>query len=200
MLHLAQLYLLLTLMVGPPLDVCVDREHGLPAWYEPGLQVEVQVAFNEMQAAAEADGVSMIIFSGYRSYSYQEEVYARESSLYPQRASSQSALPGHSEHQLGSAIDIAWPGVGLGIVDGRNDMLYAWLEGNAHRFGFVISYPYREADEWPYHNRWIPLLTEYVHEPWHLRFLGARANELYQAGYLDPRSDVLPQDGCQIWP
>jgi len=199
-LQVAQLYLLLNLLLGPPLNACVDQEHGLPSWYDPGFQAEVQESFDLMQEAAAEDGVAMLIFSGYRSYAYQVEVFNREVALYPRMAHSHAAPPGHSEHQLGTAIDVAWPGVGLGILDTRNDILYDWLEDNAHHFGFVISYPYREVDVWPYHNRWSPLVTEYVYEPWHLRYLGARAGELYEAGYLDPSSDILPQDGCQIWP
>lgn len=200
MLHVAQLYLLLNLLIGPPMNVCVDRDHGLPAWYDPGFQAETQAAFEVMQTAAAEDGVAMTIFSGYRSYAYQVEVYTREEVLYPQTAFSHSAPPGHSEHQLGTALDVAWPGVGLGVIDSRNDLLYAWLEENAHLFGFVLSYPYREVATWPFHNRWFPLVTEYVYEPWHLRYLGVRADELFQAGYLDPTSDILPQDDCQVWP
>lgn len=201
MLQLVQLYLSLMLLLGAPLDACVDREHGLPAWYAPGFQPAAQAAFEALQADAAADGVSVIIFSGYRSYEYQQEVYARESALHPETADLLSASPGHSEHQLGTAIDAAWPGVGLGVEDPRNDLLYPWLEANAHRYGFILSYPLRSVDVWPFHNRWLPVVTEYMHEPWHLRYVGeARAAEMVAAGYLDPSSDVLPQDFCNPWP
>jgi len=199
--HLAQLYLALMLLLGAPLDACVDRTHGLPAWYDPGFLPETQAAFDELQTAAAADGVAVVMFSGYRPYAYQEEVHAREVALNPESAELLSARAGHSEHQLGTALDAAWPGVGLGVDDPRNDLLYPWLEAHAHEFGFVLSYPLRTVDEWPYSNRWLPVVTEYVHEPWHLRYVGLEAAQaLYAEGYLDPHSTVLPQDHCEPWP
>ena len=39
-----------------------------------------------------------------------------------------------------------------------------WAKTNAHRFGFVVRYP------WMLHK-----ITGYFYEPWHLRFIGAKA-------------------------
>ncbi len=60
--------------------------------------------------------------SSYRSYAEQLELLASnpdEDDLI--------ALPGHSEHQLGTTVDLA---------DGDE-----WLARNASRFGFVMSFP-----------------------------------------------------------
>ena len=198
---LLQLYIALLLLFGAPLDTLVDSEHGLPAWYDPGLQDETLAAWQVLQTAASMDGIKIIMFSGYRSYDYQAQVYAREISERGDQALLYTTRPGHSEHQLGTAIDVAWPGVPLGMHDVRNTQLYTWLVDNSHCYGFVISYPFKTSDIWPYHNRWMPVVTEYIYEPWHLRYVGIPlAQKIYTAGYLDPGSDVLPQDFYHVWP
>lgn len=198
---LLQLYVALLLLAGAPLDMLVDSEHGLPAWYDPGMRDETLMAWDAMQTAASKDGLKITIFSGYRSFEYQAELYARETMEMGGQAPLYITRPGHSEHQLGTAIDVAWPGVALGVNDVRNDRLYTWLNDNAHRFGFVISYPYKTSDTWPYHNRWMPVVTEFIYEPWHLRYIGISLTQaIYDAGYLDPGSDVTPQDFYRVWP
>lgn len=198
---LLQLYVVILMLAGAPLDTLVDSEHGLPAWYDPGVRNETLTAWDALQTAASKDGIRITIFSAYRAYEYQAEVYAREILERGGQAPLYATRPGYSEHQLGTAIDVAWPGVPLGFNDVRNDRLYTWLMDNAHRFGFVISYPYKTSEIWPFHNRWLPVVTEYIYEPWHIRYIGiAQAQAIYNAGYLDPSSDVIPQDFYRAWP
>lgn len=198
---LLQLYVALLLLAGAPLDTLIDSEHGLPAWYDPGMREETLIAWDALQTAASKDGIKITIFSGYRSYEYQADLFAREIVEKGDQAPLYTTRPGHSEHQLGTAIDVAWPGVALGVNDVRNDRLYTWLNDNAHSFGFVISYPYKTSDTWPYHNRWMPAVTEYIYEPWHIRYIGiALIQEIYSAGYLNPGRDVIPQDFYRAWP
>ena len=196
-----QLYVALLLLLGAPLDTLLDREHGLPSWYDPGMREEVFDAWIALQSAAIDESIKITLFSGYRSYEYQAEIYAREAFKHKSGVNLYTARPGHSEHQLGTAIDVAWPGVGLSVHDPRNKRLYTWLAKNAHIYGFVLSYPYKSAEVWPYHNRWMPVVTEYIHEPWHIRYVGvALAKKIYDAGYLDPASPVLPQHFYHPWP
>jgi D-alanyl-D-alanine carboxypeptidase len=111
------------------------------------------------------------------------------------------ALPGHSEHQLGTALDVVWPGLKVSTKDDRNEMLFRWLEDNAHLYGFVLSYPMKGVEGWPYDNRIYPEVTDFIHEPWHIRYVGVELAEMiYQAGYLDPNSQTLAQDFYQPWP
>jgi D-alanyl-D-alanine carboxypeptidase len=195
------LYVAMKLLIGPPLDVLVDREHGLPAWYNPGLQEDAFEAWERLLHTGEASGVKLSIFSDYRSFSDQEDVFYREVILHGGRADLFAARPGHSEHQLGTTFDVAWPGIPLGSTDPRNKKLHSWLEMNAHLYGFVLSYPYKEAEEWPFSNRLLPLVTDYIHEPWHIRFVGPElATLIFEAGYLDPRSSLLPQEFFSLWP
>jgi len=198
---LAELYIILQLLLGPPMDVLVDRQHGLPAWYDPGPHPQAMAAWEGLREAAEADGLRIVIYSGYRSYAYQERLWAREMMKNPATAERYSGRPGYSEHQLGTAFDVAWPGLHVYAPDPRNKRLFAWLAENAHRYGFVLSYPLKANDSWPYDNRWMPVHTEYIYEPWHIRFVGHElAMEIHAAGYLDPWNPVLPQDFYRPWP
>lgn len=196
-----ELYIILKLLFGAPLDVQVTPAQGLPPWYAPGPNPAASLALDRMVRSAGDDDIKIWISSGYRSFFYQQEVNRREGDLHPDRYWSYTAAPGHSEHQLGTAFDLAWPGLPVGSLDIRNLELYQWLELNAHQYGFVITYPYKEIDEWPYHNRWMPMVTEYIYEPWHLRYVGTTlAQEMRDDGYLDPLTRVLPQDYYTPWP
>ena len=73
-----------------------------------------------------------------------------------------AARPGHSEHQLGTAIDLRLPTTAA--ID--------WLGEHAFEYGFALSYP-------PGKQR----LTGYRPEPWHVRFVGREiAAELHRRG------------------
>lgn len=129
----------------------------------------------------------LLVVSGYRSHAYQARVFARfvdselERGLLPadaERAANRySARPGHSEHQLGTTVDVGVPELQYALTR-ELELTKAgrWLLVNAHRFGFVFSYPDRKEH-----------LTGYVYEPWHLRWLGPEhATLLHRQAYLEP--------------
>lgn len=195
------LLIILQLLAGPPLDVQVDREYGLPRWYDPGILPEAALALEAMTEDAFAEGVRLQVYSGYRSYQDQERTLERESKGSGDQTFTYLALPGHSEHQLGAAFDVVWPGLAVEMLEPRNLTLYAWLADNAHQYGYVISYPLKHSNNWPFSNRWMPVSTEYIYEPWHLRYVGLElAQTMFAQGYLDPESSVLPQDFYRPWP
>jgi hypothetical protein len=152
-------------------DTLLDPSFGLPATYEPpdlevrrvGGRAVILRAFvfgplSEMIHAAHAASVSLRVNSGYRSFAEQARL-ARDPDLDPATV----APAGHSEHQLGTTIDVSGD--------------EAWLSRNASRFGFVMSYPASRSPEW----------TCYPHEPWHFRYFGReRAAEITTSG-LSPR-------------
>lgn len=195
------LYLVLKLLIGPPLDVLVDSQHGLPEWYAPGVNTHAARALGELTAAAEMEGLKLAVLSGFRSFEYQAEVYAREMQKWPDRVDEYAARLGHSEHQLGTAFDVAWPGLPVNSLDPRNVRLFEWIEANAHEYGFVVSYPLKTHEEWPYNNRWKAHGSEFIYEPWHIRYVGRElASEMFAAGYLDPGTGVQPRDFYRAWP
>ncbi len=105
-----------------------------------------------MDRAARKAGFEFIIRSAYRSYAQQVATFESLERAYgSDYALASAARPGHSEHQLGTAID----------VDGGD----TWLATHAWRYGFVVSYP----------PEWSPSVTCYKPEPWHLRYVGREA-------------------------
>jgi zinc D-Ala-D-Ala carboxypeptidase len=199
LINIIRFYIVGLLLLGAPLDMLVNRQHSLPDWYTPGVRQEAQEALDQMIASFD---YPVNVVSDFRSYDSQIEAYLRlVSDFGEKRAEEVIAAPGHSEHQLGTVFDLAWAGLTIESTDPRNMMLWEELEKHAHEFGFIISYPLKEVSEWPYNNRIFPVVTEYRWEPWHLRYVGLEQAELiFDAGYLDPRSKVLPQDFYQVWP
>ena len=197
---IVELYIVLHMLLGAPLDALIDREHPLPRWFDPGPHPDAVSALDALIAAANETGILVEVYSGYRNYSQQGVTLERELREKPSTAYFYIGVPGCSEHQLGTAFDLVWPGLKVEHRDPRNERLYAWLEENAHYFGFVLSYPYKEIETWPNHNRWMPQVTAFIYEPWHVRYVGASlAEEIFAAGYLDPQNAVLPQDFYQPW-
>jgi D-alanyl-D-alanine carboxypeptidase len=119
-------------------------------------------AWRAMKQAAADDGVQIALASAFRSIERQAEIIraklARGDAIDAILAI--SAPPGFSEHHTGCAIDIATPGCAALEVDFEQTEAYAWLERNAARFGFRLSYPRG--------NRF-----GYQYEPWHWCFAPA---------------------------
>ena len=122
---------------------------------------------------AKGDGINLRVVSGFRSFNEQTELKSSYDMIYGQGTANQfSASQGYSEHQLGTAVDFSTE-ENAGMLDGfENTEAYTWLKGNAHRFGFVLSYPEGNA--------------YYQFEPWHWRFVGVKlASDLFKkSGYF----------------
>jgi D-alanyl-D-alanine carboxypeptidase len=131
-----------------------------------------------MIAAAREDGVDLWVSSGYRSYATQVSTYgyfARARGI--EWADTRSARPGHSQHQLGTAIDFNTPAQFSATPAGQ------WLSARAHEFGFV--FPYTPASS---------ARTGYVPEPWHVRWVGRDLAQLMsELGYQNA-ADFIADD------
>ena len=198
MISFLRFYIVILILMGAPSNTLVDHGHALPPWYSPGVSSEAQEALDQLIQGFNHD---VDIVSDFRSYRDQVDAYARLASKEgPERADQVIAHPGHSEHQLGTTFDVAWAGLPVEFLDPRNEQLWDYIEQRAHEFGFVISFPRKRIDVWPYDNQWYPVITEFRWEPWHIRYIGVDlATTIYQAGYLDPDSEVLPQDFYETW-
>lgn len=126
------------------------------------MRAEAATALEQMAAASAAEGAGRLCISnGYRSYTTQNSIHnQRIRELGRAGAEAISARPGHSEHQTGWAADIAAAG-NCSYRSFGSTAQGRWVAENAHRFGFVIRYP----------NGYTPI-TGYVHEPWHIRYVG----------------------------
>jgi len=146
-----------------------NKSYSLPASYNPGaILAEPMAAFRTMQADGAKAGLSYWITSGYRSYSYQSQLYnnyaARDGYA---KADTYSARPGYSEHQTGLAMDINVAGDSFGYTPESK-----WLAANCWKYGFIIRYPQGKQN-----------ITGYKYEPWHVRYLGKQlAKEVYDSG------------------
>lgn len=128
-----------------------------------------------LREAAEAAGIRFEIQSAYRSFAYQAATFASwaERDGY-QAALASSARAGHSEHQLGTVLDLRSRGgpAPWDLADWAITAEGAWLRQNAWRFGFVMSYPPGAKER-----------SCYIYEPWHWRWVGRElAAELRDTG------------------
>ena len=124
------------------------------------LRGDAREQYEKMRADALKSGVNIYIISGYRSYAVQNQVYNNYKRGDPAGADIYSARPGHSEHQTGLAADFNAASASARFEETKE---YAWLDGNAHKYGFILRYP--KNKEW---------ITGYMFEPWHWRYVGAR--------------------------
>jgi len=175
----------------------VDKLHALPIDYSPPdlmfltaegsfritredlqLRRSAVVSLEEMAAAAALDGVTLTAASGYRSGARQAEIFRWQVNTFGlETAERQSARPGHSQHQLGTALDF------FPIDDAFADTAASrWLIQNASRFGWSLSYPdgYEE-------------ITGYRFEPWHYRYVGRDL-----AVFIDTYFDGIQQFALQF--
>lgn len=174
----------------------IDTSRRLPETYAPPDLVDATEAGFEsrdqvravviddlaaLRAAAEANGTPVVVISGYRSFAYQENLFLeRAAQVGPEEAAQRTARPGHSEHQLGTAIDVLDPGVGELTTAFGETPAGQWIAAHAHEFGFVVSYPEGAGDR-----------TCYEYEPWHLRYVGRDvAAEIHDSG-VTPREWML---------
>ena len=175
----------------------VDRQRALPDGYVPpdlvsfgGRQIRALVRpdLTAMIEAASKDNVELAPISGYRSPDEQSLAFesavwqsiARGESANREEAESRMARfvapPGHSQHQLGTAIDFSNWEINYVLQPTFADTeAGAWLEQNAWQYGFVLSYT-RMGEE----------RSGYAYEPWHYRWIGRDlAAVLQRDGYLN---------------
>ncbi|MCL1989797.1 MAG: M15 family metallopeptidase [Defluviitaleaceae bacterium] len=160
-----------------PADLSVVNVKSINMHWGPHLLRETAArAAEDLFQAAEKDGMVLIATSAYRTHEHQTIFYENNvARLGVEEARRVSAVPGHSEHQLGLALDVSTDALEGNLVEAFAQTPEGkWIREQAHHFGFMISYPqHREVD------------TGFIYEPWHLRFVGvAVATELFETGQV----------------
>jgi D-alanyl-D-alanine carboxypeptidase len=161
---------------------------GVPQVLGQPVSAIVMSDLESMIGAARSEGAPLAILSAFRSSGQQAAVFERNVERQfgradgpisreeaEARAARFTARPGHSQHQLGTAIDFTTPEIGYGI-GGRFGTTNAgqWLMEHSWRFGFI--FPYTEAAQ----ER-----SGYQPEPWHVRWVGrGLAAAMQTDGYL----------------
>lgn len=124
-------------------------------------------AMKDFVAAARAQGLSVYLSSGYRSYDEQNYLYQRKVSQYgEEQAKKIVAPPGTSEHQTGLACDITDKYYEFKDSSLENTALYQWMSQHCQEYGFIVRYPKDKED-----------VTGIIYEPWHFRYVGKDAAE-----------------------
>ena len=149
---------------------------------ENGHAVDMRIAsdLKDMLDAAEAEGLSIIICSSYRSSETQQALYTQKVNQYLAEGFSQEdaereagrwvAVPGTSEHQTGLAIDLV--ALSYQILDEKQEETpeQKWLIENSYKYGFILRYPSDKSH-----------ITGINYEPWHYRYVGEEAaREIYE--------------------
>lgn len=158
--------------------ILVNAKNRVPADYQVelttlsnGEQVDSRI-YPDLQAmfdAARDAGLELFVAAGYRTAEQQQQLLDEKTEEYREEGHSRLAaarlarkwvaLPGASEHQLGLAVDInadsEWS---------DSEELYAWLEENSYKYGFINRYPPDKT-----------AVTGIVNEPWHYRYVGCEA-------------------------
>ena len=132
------------------------------------LDQEAAQAFKIMKAEAQRQGINLVLISGFRSISTQQQLFTKQIQKQGSRKAAEklSAPPGYSEHHTGYAVDIG---------DGRQPQkdlkfgfestpAYSWLVNNAYRYGFELSFPRNN-------------LQGISFEPWHWRYIASYSAE-----------------------
>lgn len=94
-----------------------------------GMRPDVGAAFDRLAAAAAADGVALVVSSGFRSDAEQAALFAANPDP------TWVAPPGRSLHRCATELDLG------------PEAAYGWLAANAARFGFVQRYSW---EAWHY--------------------------------------------------
>jgi D-alanyl-D-alanine carboxypeptidase len=177
-------------MTCDDVSVLVDRSHSLPSDYVPRnlvplqdygiptlgsevLRREAAEHLGRLVEAAAADAQELVVASAYRSYEDQQLSHERLISVFGTGAARMSATPGHSQHQLGTAVDFTNAAVGYQLwVPFAQTGAYLWLDHHAWEYGFVLAYPRGKEAQ-----------TGYEWEPWHYRYVGVEnAKRIEESG------------------
>jgi LAS superfamily LD-carboxypeptidase LdcB len=169
---------------GNDLLVLVNKKYKLPSSYAPsdlvsaggaGIRLKGNgnyqvrtILIDNLKAlndAAKAEIVDLSVVSAYRSYSTQASTYqywVNYNGGNTDAADTISARPGHSQHQLGTAVDFSSNEIGDRLGEEFNNTNASkWLAANGWKYGFVIGYP--KGHE---------VTTGYSYESWHYRYIG----------------------------
>lgn len=138
------------------------------------LSEEPAAMLEKMFIDGKKQGHEFIVLSGYRRYEVQKllKEWNGKNNIKDDDEAIGLAEAGHSEHQLGTTVDISGKSIryiGPSVQFG-NTPEGKWLQNNSYKYGFIMSYPKGKEE-----------ITGYIHEPWHFRYVGIEmAEKIYK--------------------
>ena len=145
-----------------------------------------------MVAAAQADGVDLRVWSPFRSYAIQQDLFQKQLDRVggdSEKAATVVARPGTSEHNTGLCADFNMASDAFEQTE-----KFTWMCENAEDYGFILRYPKDKQH-----------ITGVIYESWHWRFVGINnAKEINELGVtleefiemknIDPATDMYGDD------
>ena len=172
-------------------QILVNKQEALEKEYKPEKLISPEINsvkyrvvlideaikddIEKMFEGAKKEGIELVILSGYRSYEYQKGLYNRYVKIDgKEKAETYVAIPGHSEHQTGLAVDLTSEKELYQLKETFGETEEGmWLANNAHKYGFILRYPKGKEE-----------ITGYMYEPWHFRHIGYEmAKDIYDKKY-----------------
>ncbi len=160
--------------------------------YVTQIHKDVYPYITAMVAAAQKDGVDLRVWSPFRSYAIQNDLFQKQVNRVggdEAKAATVVARPGTSEHNTGLCADFNMASDAF-----ENTQMYTWMCENAEDYGFILRYPQSKQD-----------ITGVIYESWHWRFVGINnAKEINKLGVTleefiemkeyDPAMDMYGDD------
>lgn len=148
----------------------IDAEHLYSEKRTETIHSLVWPHLKDLLESAKKSNVTLYIKSAYRSFEEQKAVKSAYTVVYGKgNANTFSADQGYSEHQLGTTADFTTAEVNGSLSGFEKTPAYLWMQLNAYKHGFVLSYPENNS--------------YYIFEPWHWRYVGvALATRLNEEG------------------
>ena len=161
--------------------ILVNGENLLDANYQPPEIVNVSSsqcpvdsriaqALMDMAADTEAQGLSVYLSSGYRSYNEQAANFVRvcQNNGVSDGKDAQGyyiTMPaGGSEHQTGLCCDITDRYYEIKNASLENTEMFKYMSANCEKFGFILRFPKDKGE-----------ITSVMYEPFHFRYVGVEA-------------------------
>ena len=136
----------------------IEEKYVLEGKGDQYFHADAMRFLERMFDAAKRDDIDLQVISAYRSFDEQNALKGQFTQVYGSGANAFSADQGFSEHQLATTIDLTVASVGGTYQSFGETEAFSWLQDNAHKYGFILSYP--EGNNF------------YIYEPWHWRFVG----------------------------
>ncbi|MDD6479165.1 MAG: M15 family metallopeptidase [Oscillospiraceae bacterium] len=137
--------------------------------YVTQIHKDVYPYITAMVAAAQKEGVDLRVWSPFRSYAIQNDLFQKQVERMKNRgykgkeaedkAATVVARPGTSEHNTGLCADF-----NMASDSFANTKMYTWMTKNAENYGFIMRYDAKKQS-----------ITGVIHESWHWRFVGINA-------------------------
>ena len=149
-----------------PTEIVSIYDHKTDNYHVSGTETSLrQPALDALNQMLDAFYVAtghqdMIVISGYRTTQQQQELYDADLAETGEQTSTRVALPGHSEHESGYALDFSLYTDGVQYdYDGTGE--YAWINENCAHYGYVLRFAEDKQET-----------TGIQAEPWHYRYVG----------------------------